>query len=54
MAKRLSVLKDIWVKMMNRRFSEVETPWLKEARQQQIAAEKAIAEAMRRHELTTE
>ena len=36
------------------RFSEVETPWLKEARRQQIVAEKAVAEAMRQHELRTE
>lgn len=43
-----------YLKMGLIRFSEVETPWLKEARRQQKVAEKAIAEAMRRHELRTE
>ena len=36
------------------RFSEVETPWLKEARRQHKVAEKARAAAMRQHELRTE
>ena len=43
-----------YLKMGLIRFSEVETPWLKEARRQQIVAEKAVAEAMRQHELRTE
>ncbi len=43
-----------FLKMGLIRFSEVETPWLKEARRQQIVAEKAIAQAMRQHELRTE
>lgn len=35
-------------------FTEAKTPWQKEAKRQLVAAEKAAAEAMRRHELRTE
>ena len=43
-----------YLKMGLIRFSEVETPWLKEARRQQILAERTIAQTMRQHELRTE
>ena len=35
-------------------FTVAETPWQKEAKRQMVAAEKAVAEAMRQHELRAE